>query len=98
MNDKEQKIDWQDLQEFWTNSSQGLKISFQITNLIDELKRKASQFEKDTIKSDLATLKTNWDQTKGQISSFEKTSIERDLNYLSRLLKKFPKMFKGGKK
>lgn len=49
----EQEQSWKDVKEIWENSSKGAKINFQVSALINELKGKVSQFEKDTIKKDL---------------------------------------------
>lgn len=95
MSDKDQKFEWQELKEIWMNSSQTRKITIQLSRLLDELEVKVSQFEKDSIKSDLATLRTNWTQFKGMTSQFEKDSIHRDLRIITALLKKFLNLFKN---
>ncbi len=94
MSDKEQKFDWQELKEIWINSSQTKEINIQMTHLLDELKGKVSQFEKDSINSDVAVLKANWKQFKGMISQFEKDSVNKDLVMITALLKKFLNLFK----
>ena len=50
---QELKKAWQELKEFWINSSPSEKINFQISGLIDDLKGKISQFEKDSINRDI---------------------------------------------
>jgi len=97
MSDKEQKFEWQELKEIWINSSQTREINIQMSRLLDELKGKVSQFEKDSIKSDLATLKVNWKQFKGMTSQFEKDSINKDLTTITALLEKFLNLFKKNK-
>ena len=94
MNSKEQEFEWQEIKEIWTNSAQTKQINIQVTRLLDELKGKVSQFEKDSIKSDVAVLKTNWNRFKGMTSQFEKDSINKDLAIVTTLLKKFLKYFK----
>ena len=56
MLEKEQKEGWEELKEIWKNSSQTEKINFQISGLIDELKDKPSQFEKDSINKDVTKI------------------------------------------
>ena len=97
MNNKGQEFEWQELKDIWINSSQTRKINIQMSGLLDELKGKVSQFEKDSIKSDVATLKSNWNQFKGMTSQFEKDSINKDLAIITRLLKKFLNLFKKNK-
>jgi len=97
MTDKEQKFDWQELKEIWLTSSQTREINIQMSRLMDELKGKVSQFEKDSIKSDVATLQANWQQFKGMTSQFEKDSINKDLIKITALLKKFLNLFKKNK-
>jgi len=97
MNNKGQEFKWQELKEIWTNSAQTRQINIQMSVLLDELKSKVSQFEKDSIMSDVATLKANWTQTKSKVSQFEKDAINRDLIYITRLLKRFLNLFKSDK-
>jgi len=97
MNNKGQEYDWHELKEIWINSSQTRRIHIQMTSLLNELKGKMSQFEKESISSDLDILKTNWIQTKTKVSQFEKDSINKDLIYISRLLKRFLNLFKRDK-
>ena len=97
MNSKGQEFAWQELKEIWINSAQTRQIHIQMSNLLNELKGKVSQFEQDSIKSDLDTLKANWIQTKSKVSQFEKDSINRDLVTISRLLKRFLNLFKSNK-
>ncbi|MFT4834419.1 MAG: hypothetical protein ACJAVY_002429 [Marinoscillum sp.] len=94
MSDKEQKFEWQELKEIWVNSSHTKKINIQMSDLLDEVKGKVSQFEKDSIKSDIAVLKSHWSQFKGMASQFEKDSINDDLVKIIALLKRFLKLFK----
>ena len=94
MKKKEQKFEWHDLKETWINSSQTRYIHIQMTELLDEIKSKSSQFEKDSVKSDLAILKASWSEFEVMISQFEKDSIKKDLSIITRLLKKFLNLFK----
>lgn len=96
MKKREQEFEWNDLKEAWINSSQTRDIHIRMTELLNELKRKTSQFEKDSIKSDLAKLKANWTKFEGMISPFEKDSVKKDLAIITRLLKKFLNLFKKG--
>lgn len=97
MNNKEQEFEWDELKEIWTNSAQTKKINIQFSALLNELKSKISPFEKNSIKSDIATLKANWSQTKSKVSQFEKDSIKRDLKTITRMLKRFLNLFKSNK-
>ena len=97
MNNKRKEFEWQELKDIWTNSAQTRKINIQISALLDELKGKISQFEKDSIKSDIAILKASWTQTKSKVSQFEKDSVNRDLRYITKLLKRFLNLFKSNK-
>ena len=56
MIDSESKELWQELKEIWKKSSETKKIHIQISELADELKSKVSQFEKDSISKDIATI------------------------------------------
>jgi Tfp pilus assembly protein PilV len=94
---QEQRETWQDIKEIWGNSSQGEKINFQFSTLIEELKANTSQWEKDAIKSDMTKLKSFWNQFKGNISQWEKDSIAKDVSKISQLLKKFLKKLKRKK-
>lgn len=92
---REEQIEiWDDVKEIWGNSSKGKKINFQVSNLIDELKGKMSEFEKKSIKSDVAKLKSSWKQYKGKVSQFEKDSISKDLSMIAKFLKKVLRIFK----
>ena len=97
MNNKGQEFKWQEIKDIWINSAQTKQISIQMSTLLDELKANTNQFEKDSIKSDIATLKANWTQVKGKVSQFEKDAINKDLIYISRLLKQFFNLFKRDK-
>ncbi len=95
MDSKGQEFEWQEIKEIWTNSAQMKKINIQVSHLIEELKEKVSQFERDSIESDVAALKTNWNQFKGMTSQFEKDSIRKDLNIIRVLVKRFLNLFKN---
>lgn len=81
MLDSESKELWQELKEIWKKSSETKKIHIQISGLVDELKSKVSQFEKDSINRDIETITTS-------ISQFEKDSIRRDIEMFSGLIRK----------
>ena len=91
----EQGQTWEDVKEIWGNSSKGAKINFQVSELIDELKGKVSQFEKDSIKSDIFKIKSSWLQYKKKVSRYEKDSIKNDLSLITNLLKKLINRFKS---
>lgn len=88
MKQEEQIETWNEVKEIWGNSSKGSKINLQVSKLIDELKGKMSQFEKDSIKSDMSKIKSAWTRYKGNVSQFEKDSVSKDLLMISKLLKK----------
>jgi hypothetical protein len=94
---QEQRETWQDIKEIWGNSSLGEKINFQFSTLIEELKANTSQWEKDSIKSDVTKIKSSWKQYKGNVSQWEKDSISKNLLKISQLLKKFLKKLKRKK-
>jgi len=94
MNSKGQEFDWQELKDIWTSSAQTKQISIQVSRLVEELKGKTSQFEKDSIKRDVAVLNANWEELKGMTSQFEKDSIKKDLKLITSLLKKVLNYFK----
>ena len=94
---QEQRETWQDIKEIWGLSSLAEKINFQFSTLIEELKANTSQWEKDTIKSDMTKLKSSWKQYKGNVSQWEKDSISKDVSKISQLLKKFIKKLKRKK-
>ena len=81
MLDQESKEVWRELKDIWKNSSQTKKIHIEISGLVDELKGKISQFEKDSINKDIATITAS-------ISQFEKDSISKDLAMFSGLIRK----------
>ena len=91
----EQEQTWNDIKDIWSNSAKGAKINFQITELINELKGKMSQFEKDSIKSDINKVKLTWAHDKKKVSQFEKDSINKDLNIITTLIKKLMAKFKS---
>ena len=91
----EQKNIWQDIKNTWNDPPQSEKINIQVSQLINEFKSKVSQFEKDSINSDIAALKLNWAKTKrNNVSQFEKYSIKKDLNIISEFIKKVINRFK----
>lgn len=94
MNNQEYKFEWNELKDIWTDSAQTGDILIKFNSLVDEIKGKASQFEKNAIKKDLETLKANWKQYEAGISQFEKDSINKDLASITSLLKKFINLFK----
>lgn len=87
MNQNKQEFDWSELRDIWENSSKTYQINIKMPSLINELKSKVSQFEKDSIKIDVATLKINWEKFKGGVSQFEKDSVSKDMTQITRLLK-----------
>ena len=94
---QEQRETWQDVKEIWGNSSQGKKINFHFLTLIEELKANTSQWEKDSIKSDVTKIKSSWKQYKVNVSQWEKDIIARDLSEMPQLLKKCLKKLKRKK-
>ena len=91
----EQKNIWQDIKDTWNEQPQSEKINIQVSQLINEYKSKVSQFEKDSINSDIATLKLNWAKMKrNNVSQFEKDSIKKDINIISEFIKKVINRFK----
>ena len=95
MKNSEKKNIWQDIKNTWNEQPQSEKINIQVSQLINEFKSKVSQFEKDSINSDIATLKLNWAKTKrNNVSQFEKDSIKKDLNIISEFIKKVINRFK----
>lgn len=86
---------WQDVKNTWNEQPQSKKINIQVAKLINELKGKVGQFEKESINSDIATLKLNWAKTKrNNVSQFEKDSIKKDFNIISKFIKKVIYRFK----
>ena len=94
---QEQSETWQEIKEIWRNSSRGEKINFQFSTLIEELKAKTSQWEKDSIKSDVAKVKSSWEEYKGNVSQWEKDSITKDISKISQLVKRFFKKLRRKK-
>lgn len=91
----EQKNIWQELKNTWNNQPQSEKINIQVSDLINEFKSKVSEFEKNSIKSDIAALKLNWAKTKrNNVSKFEKDSIKKDVKIISALIKNIMDRFK----
>ena len=91
----QQEQTWKDVKEIWGNSSKGAKINFQVSELLNELKGKMSQFEKDSIKSDINIIKSAWAHDKKKVSQFEKDSIKKDLNMITTLIKKLLAKFRS---
>jgi|TARA_B110000259_G_scaffold105927_1_gene121520 hypothetical protein len=90
-----QKNIWQDIKDTWNDQPQSEKINIQISQLVNEFKSKVSQFEKDSINSDVAALKANWTTTKrDNVSQFERDSIKKDINMISGFIKKVINSFK----
>tara|TARA_B110000881_G_C18527343_1_gene491004 strand:+ start:503 stop:793 length:291 start_codon:yes stop_codon:yes gene_type:complete len=90
-----QKNIWQDIKDTWNDQPQSEKINIQISQLVNEFKSKVSQFEKDSINSDVAALKVNWTTTKrDNVSQFERDSIKKDINMISGFIKKVINSFK----
>jgi hypothetical protein len=95
MRNSEQKNIWKDIKDTWNEHPQSEKINIQASQLISEFKGKVSQFEKDSINSDIAALKVNWAITKrNNISQFEKDSIKKDINIISGFIRKIIARFK----
>ena len=69
----EQKNIWQDIKDTWNNEPQSENINIRVSQLLNEFIGKVSEFEKDSIDSDIAILKIHWAKTtKGKVSQFEK--------------------------
>lgn len=94
MKNREQEFEWHDLKDMWVNSSQTRDIHIKMSDLLDELKGKTSQFEKDSIKGDLAALKANWTEFKEMTSQYERDSVKNDLAIITKLLNKFFNLFR----
>lgn len=90
----QQEHTWTEIKEIWDNSAQGTHINFQVSKLINELKDKVSQFEKDSVKSDMHQIKSSFENFKGKVSQFEKDSIKRDLRLIRSFFKKIKSWFK----
>ncbi len=88
-----QKIEWQEVKEIWKNSSQSKKIDIHISQLKEELKSKSSEFEKNSINSDISVITPYWDDFKSKTSQFEKDSVKNDLSKINKLLKNFLSLF-----
>jgi hypothetical protein len=95
MKNKGQEFDWQQLKDVWASSAQTKEIHIQMSDLLEELKGKVSQFEKTSIQSDIAALKTNWIHTRRKVSQFEKDLVSKDLAMITRLLRRFLNLFKS---
>lgn len=94
MNKQDQHDTWDEMKEIWGNSSKGSTINFQVSELVNELKSKMSEFEKTSIQSDVSQLKLSWKDYKGKVSQFEKDSISKDLSIISSFFKRFIGLFK----
>ena len=81
---------WQELKEVWNDSSRTETINFQVSSLIAELQTKVSQFEKDSIKKDIRTIKA-------LTSQFEKDSISKDMKRLTASIRKLIQFLRGKK-
>lgn len=93
-NSDQQNI-WKDIKNTWNEQPQSDKINIEVSELINEFKSKVSQFEKDSINSDIAALKLNWAKTKRKnVSQFEKDSIKKDIKIISAFIKKVIDRFK----
>lgn len=91
----EQKNIWQDIKNTWNEQPPSEKINIQVSQLLNEFKSQVSQFEKDSINSDIASLKLNWARTKrNNVSQFEKDSIKKDIDIISEFIKKIINRFK----
>lgn len=97
MINQDQNEAWQEIKDIWKNSSQGEKINIQFSKLVDELKSKTSQWEKDAIKSDLSKVKSSWSQYKGNVSQWEKDAVSKDVLKITEMIKKFLKKLKRKK-
>lgn len=86
MLNKEQEIAWNDIKNIWNKSSENKEIQIVMSQLIIELKDRTSQFEQDTIASDLNVIKRN-------ISQFEKDAIKKDLLFIKQNISQFEKNF-----
>ena len=78
MKNSEKKNIWQDIKNIWNEQPQSEKINIQVSQLITEFKSKVSQFEKDSIKSDIAIMNFHFDKFKksNKINQFEKNLIK----------------------
>ena len=92
MLDKELNEEWQEIKEMWKNSSQTKRINFEMSKLLNELKSKMSQFEKDAIRNDMAQISESISQFTASISQFEKDSISKDLRMITAAIKRFLKL------
>ncbi|SFB54245.1 hypothetical protein [Algoriphagus aquimarinus] len=88
MKNQEQAESWDEIKELWNNSAKGDEINFQFSTLISELKSKMSEFETNSIKSDITQIKSSWNQYKEKVSPFEKKSIASDLKMITEFIKK----------
>ncbi len=86
MLEQELKDIWGELKDVWRNSSQTEQINIQMSGLIVELKSKVSQFEKDSIKRDIETIKTF-------TSQFEKNSIVKEISKIKSAIIKIIEYF-----
>ena len=77
---QEQNETWQEIKEIWGKSSQDDTIRIQFSKLVNELKNNMSQWEKDSIKSDVDKIKSSWEEYKEDVSQWEKDSIKSDVS------------------
>ncbi len=89
MNNDNQEISWEELQNLWSSAASNKQISLQMAGLLQELKNKTSQFEKDLIQQDMDLLKASWSETSTLVSEFETQSIHQDLKRIKRWIKKW---------
>ncbi len=89
MKDNTHEIEWDELKDMWINSSETRKIHIKIGGLLSELKAQVSQFEKDAISKDLATVEASWKELKGMTSQFEKDAINRDVARIKVAIRRF---------
>ena len=70
---------WQDIKDTWNDQPESKKINIQISQLLNDFKSNVSQFEKDSIKSDIANLNLHWTKLKksNKINQFEKGLIKK---------------------
>lgn len=89
--DKEQQETWEEIKAMWKASGHQKRIHMNMSQLVLELKDKASEFEKNAIKRDLQRIK-------GSVSQFEKDAIKSDIQLITSAVKKFIRALKGKRK
>lgn len=90
-----ESFEWNELKDLWENSSQTREIRIQVTDFLNEVKNKTSQFEKDAIDKDLESLKSSLKDFEGLVSQFEKEAINDDMEKITRAFRKFINFFNG---